>query len=191
MRVPLLLARVVPLAAAVVAAGCGGDGGTNPPQLSPSTVQGVYNVCTLRFQPSQGALPAANLLATIVNPQPPAPKQPPSLTLSGQTANFQLLYTRRSDSFTQDLRGTVSLGTDQMIVNVPDEAGSEVRRELLLPGALLLYFSDNPRRLSATGNTQYSVRRTDYARAAGISEEGLQERINGSLTASLSVGACP
>lgn len=193
MRSQSLLARAVPLAAAtLLAAACDGGGGTtNPPRLTPSDVQGVYSFCSLKFVPAQTALPQANLLATIVATNPPAPKQPPSLTLSGSSASYQLLYTRKSDSFTQDLRGTVGLGVDEIILSVPDETTSEVRREVLLPAQLLLHFSRSPNQLTATGDVLYGVRRTDYARAAGISEEGLQERINGTLTGLFTTGACP
>lgn len=192
MRSQSLLARVVPLAAVLTAAACDGGGGTtNPPRLTPSDVQGVYSLCSLKFVPVQTALPQANLLASIVALNPPAPKQPPSLTLSSQSASYQLLYTRKSDSFTQDLRGTVALGVDEIILSVPDEESTEVRRELLLPGQLLLHFVRNPKQLTAVGDVSYSVRRTDYARAAGISEEGLQDRINGTVTAVLATGACP
>lgn len=192
MRPQSLLARVFPLAALAVAAACDSDGGTNPrPRLTPADVQGVYNICSLRFTPVQNALPSANLLQFVVNPSPPAPKQPPSLTLSGQTATYQLLYTRRSDNFTQDLRSNVALGVDELILSVPDEASSEVRREMLLPGQMLLHFSDNPRQLTAVGELGYNVRRADYARAAGITEEGLQDRIAGSLTGVFAVGNCP
>ena len=192
MRPQSLLARVFPLAALAVAAACDGDGGTNPrPRLTPADIQGVYKVCSLRFTPIQTALPPANLLQFVVHPSPPAPKQAPSLTLSGQTPTYQLLYTRRSDNFTQDLRGNVALGVDEIILSIPDEASNEVRRELLLPGQMLLHFSRTPRQLTSVGEVGYNVRRADYARAAGITEEGLQERINGSLTGVFAADACP
>jgi len=192
MRSQSLLARVLLLAAVLAAPACDGGGGTTaPPRLTPGDVQGVYSFCSLKFVPAQTALPQANLLASIVATNPPAPKQPPSLTLSGQSAGYQLLYTRKTDSFTQDLRGTVALGVDEIILSVPDEDTAEPRRELLLPGQLLLHFGSSPRQLTATGDVLYSVRRADYARAAGISEEGLQDRINGSLTGLLTTGACP
>jgi hypothetical protein len=190
MRSHRVLARAVPLIAAVLAAGCG-DGGTNVTHLTPQEVQGVYNVCSLRFVPTQGALPAADLLQTVINTAPPSPKTPPSLTLSGQQAIYQLLYTRRSDAITQDLRGDVTFGGTAVFVNLPDEASSEVRRELLLPGQIILQFTSSPRRLVATQNVEYTVRRSDYARAAGISEQNLADRINGSLAATFAVGACP
>ncbi|HEX6746231.1 MAG TPA: hypothetical protein VF092_02870 [Longimicrobium sp.] len=188
MRRQSVLALALPLSALLAACG---DGGTNTSPLTPQETQGVYNVCSLRFQPSQAALPAADLLATVVNTSPPAPKLPPSLTLSGQSNEYQLLYTRKSDNFLQELRGTTGFGGTLVFADVPEEGSSEVRRELLLPSQLMLRFTDAPRRLAATGEVTYSVRRADYARAAGISEEGLQERINGSLTGTFAVGACP
>jgi hypothetical protein len=188
MRPQPVLAIALPFCA--VLAACG-DGGTNASRLTPQDVQGVYNVCSLRFQPSQTALPAADLLQTVINPTPPAPKQPPSLTLSGSAAQYQLLYTRRSDNFLQDLRGSVSFGGTAVFADVPDESASEIRRELLLPGQLMLSFTASPKSLTAVASIQYSVRRSDYAHAAGISEEGLQERINGGMTGTFSTGACP
>jgi hypothetical protein len=167
------------------------DGGTDPQQLTPGQVQGVYSVCSLRFTPSQTAFPTADLLATVVNTTPPAPKQPPSLTLSGQAYSYQLIYTRRSDNFLQQLTGGVALHQSQVVADFPDEGDSEIVRELLLPSALAFTFADSPRRLSSAGSVTYTVRRSDYARAAGISETGLADRISGQLNATFTTGTCP
>ncbi|MFL5385969.1 MAG: hypothetical protein ACJ8GN_25920 [Longimicrobiaceae bacterium] len=182
------LALAVPLIAALPACG---DGGTGGQRLTPAQVQGVYSVCSLQFAPTQTAFPVANLLATVVNPTPPAPKQPPSLTLSGQSNAYQLIYTRRSDNFLQQLTGGVDLRPSEVAIDFPDEDDSEVVRELLLPSVLAFNFSDNPRRLSSAGSLVYSVRRSDYARAAGITEQGLADRISGSLNATFTTGTCP
>jgi len=190
MRPQSVLALAFPLCAAALAA-CNGGGGTNAQRLSPQQVQGVYAVCSLRFRPSQSALPVADLLQTIISTNPPSPKQPPSLTLSGQAADYQLLYTRRSDSFTQELRGGLSYGGTAVFADLPDENSSDVRRELLLPGTVQLNYSDAPRRLTVASGASYTVRRSDYAKAAGITEEGLQDRIGGSLEGTFAVGGCP
>lgn len=185
------IARVVPFAAAALVAGCGGGGGTESnPRLTAAQVAGVYKLCTLSFRPIQTALPQAELLISVIDPAPPAPKTAPSLTLSGTTNAYQLIYTRSTDSFTQSLTGNVSLGSDAIILTFPGEE-NEIRRELLLPGQLLLHFGDGPRHLAAVGETSYAVRRADYARAAEISEEGLQERINGTVTGTFTTGTCP
>jgi len=188
MRSLSLLARVVPVAAAVLVAACDG-GGTEPnPRLKPADVAGVYKVCTLTFRPIQAALPEADLLSTVIDEVPPAPKQAPSLTLSGTTATYQLVYTRLSDSFSQQLQGSVTLGSTALNVNFGEEG--QVRRELLLPGVLNVNYSAVTKQLTALGETVFSVRRADYAYAAGITEEGLQDRINGSVYAVFSQGSC-
>jgi hypothetical protein len=133
----------------------------------------------------------ADLLAKVVNPAPPAPKQPPSLTLSGQAYAYQLIYTRRSDNFLQQLTGDVVLRQSEVVADLPEESQSEVVRELLLPTSMAFTFAENPKRLASTGSFTYSVRRGDYARAAGISETGLAERIFGQLSATFTTGACP
>ncbi|HEV7589690.1 MAG TPA: hypothetical protein VGO40_16360 [Longimicrobium sp.] len=187
---PSSAVRILPLCALAALAACNGDG-TASQRLTPGQVQGVYSVCSLRFTPTQTAFPVANLLATVVNTTPPAPKQPPSLTLGGQANVYQLIYTRRSDNFLQQLNGSVDLRQSEVAVDFPDESQSEVVRELLLPPALAFTFADGPKRLTSAGSLTYSVRRSDYARAAAISEVGLQERISGRLDATFTTGACP
>jgi hypothetical protein len=188
MRTPNVLAGALS-ACAVLLGACSGDS-TGAPKLTPSQVQGVYNVCTLRFVPSQSALPTADVLATVINTAPPAPKQPPSLTLSGTATQYQLIYTRRSDNFLQQVNGDTYLSSNMVFVDLPSADASDAVRETLLPPQLPLVYDAAARRLSVQSGNVYTVRRADYARAAGITEEGLQDHISGQLTASFSAGPC-
>ena len=190
MRPLNVLARTLPLALAGLLAGCGGPDAIEPPSLTPAQVQGVYAVCSLRFSPDQTALPTADVLQTVVNTAPPAPKQPPSLTLSGQTAEYQLVYTRKSDNFLQQLSGHVSFSPTTVFLDFPDAAQSETVRELLLPATLMLDFNGASRRLTALPLGSYGVRRADYAKAAGITETGLQPTLTGQMAATFSASGC-
>ncbi|HEX2205373.1 MAG TPA: hypothetical protein VHG91_18835 [Longimicrobium sp.] len=178
-------------AALLVLAACdGGGGGTGSDRLTSAETQGVYQVCALRFVPTQQLLPAADLLQRVIQTAPPQGKPTPTLTLSGNAPQFELVYTRRSDNFLQQYRGTLGYTENAVTVGFGSSTGT-IARELLLPGSVTLAFTATPRRLSTTGSAVYSVSRADYARASGASEENLAERINGRLVASFSVGACP
>lgn len=192
MRFSLPRARALALGAALLAtAACDGDGGgTGPDRLTSAETQGVYQVCSLRFVPSQQILPAADLLQRVIQTAPPQGKPTPSLTLSGTAPQFELVYTRKSDNFLQLYRGTLGYSESAVSVDFGSASGAIVR-ELLLPQILTLSFTDTPRRLATAGSAVYSVARADYARAAGTTEENLAERINGRLAATFAVGGCP
>ena len=140
-----LASRARALAAAALlfpAAACdGGGGGTSVDRLTPREVAGVYQVCTLRFTPSQGALPVANLLERVIDATPPAGKLPPTVTLSGSVPQYQLVYTRTSDAFSQEQRGSVTFGERTVNLSLGSETGSEIVREALLPSTLSLTFN--------------------------------------------------
>jgi hypothetical protein len=189
---PRCSALTLALAACLAAlGGCDGDGGgTNPDRLTPAEVAGTYRVCVLRFVPTQTALPEADVLARVMNTTPPATLPAPSVSLSGTAPQYELVYARRGDNFLQQLRGGVSFTEDAVGLSLGGEA-SAVVRESLLPSVLTLSFNAGQRLLGTSGTPVYSVRRADYARAAGVTEEGLQERINGRLTAVFVADACP
>jgi hypothetical protein len=189
MRSPALLLRAGALAAALpLLAACDGGGGTGPARLNPADVAGVYNLCALRFTPTNNILPEADLMLAVVDTTPPAGR--PEATISIAGSSFDLVYTRASDAFLRQQQGSVSYGTSTITLNLPAE--SAVARELLLPRPLTLAFADGPQP-SLTVQTQFSyfVDRGDYARARGSSEAGLAPTIGGSLTASLTAAPCP
>jgi hypothetical protein len=188
MRSPALFLRAGALAAALpLIAACDGGGGSGPDRLTPADVAGVYNLCSLKFTPTNTILPVADLTAAVIDTTPPAGR--PEATISLANGTYDLVYTRGSDAFLRQLQGNVSYGTSSVTLSVP-EAGA-VAEELLLPRPLTLSFIDGPQRsLSAQTQFTYQVERQDYARATGSSEAGLAATINGSLTALFSSAPC-
>jgi len=186
MRNALIAASVLALAA------CGTDFSTDGRLLTPADVQGVYRFCTLRFTPVQTALPAVDLLARVIDPAPAAPAQGASLTLSGAAPEFELVYTRRGDGALRQVRGDVEFGTGSVFLYLTSQSPTIVQQEALLPpNHLDLVFDAATRTLTAGDEVSgYYVRTSDYTRAAGISSEGLQDRILGHVTASFAAGAC-
>lgn len=175
------------LPALTLLAACNGDGGTGSNRLDPAQVAGVYNVCTLRFQPGNPALPRADLLLTVVDTTPPAgrPEATIALTASG---TYELAYTAAGTAFIERVRGSIVYHETAIAISVPTDPEAAA---LLLPRPMLLFFNATAERLSGDASeSPHTVARADYARAAGISEEGLQSTINGLTTMVVTKGAC-
>jgi hypothetical protein len=187
MRKVLIAASVLLLLPA-----CGTDISTGGRVLGPADVQGVYRLCTLRFTPVQTALPAVDLLARVIDPAPAAPAQGASLTLSGAAPEFELVYTHRGDGALRQVRGDVEFGSSSVFLYLTSQSPTIIQQEALLPpNHLDLVFNASTRTLTAGDEVSgYYVRTSDYTRAAGISSEGLQDRILGHVTASFSAGTC-
>jgi hypothetical protein len=192
MRLLLPLLRALGAAGCTLAAACRFDGVAAPAPLTPGDVQGTYLVCELRFTPSQGALPVADVLGVVMMADPPPPLAPPSLTLSGAAPEFELVYTRRRDGATQRLRGEVEFGTGSVFLYVGSGGPSVVPFEALLPPWHLdLVFHAGAGRLTAGEEVSaYSVHRHDYAAATGVDEAGLHDRIPGHITAVFARNGC-
>lgn len=172
---------------ALLAACDGGGGGTGSDPLRPQEVAGVYSLCTLRFQPLQTALPAANLLTTVVDTAPP-PGRPEATIALAPNGTYDLAYTARQTSFLEQFRGSITYRENAIVLNVPLQTQASI---LLLPRSLVLGYNAGNKRLTSDGNAPHAVTRSEYARAAGISEEGLQNTINGTTSAVFSAGTCP
>jgi hypothetical protein len=166
------------------------DNGFVADRLTPSEVSGTYSVCTLRFRPENALFPVADLLTSVMDTTPPSGRPRPSMALSASVQQYDLVYTRQRDGFLQQLRGTTGLGATTVTPRFYEESAGAVATETLLPSSLDFSFHASPRRLTDTTGL-YTVRRSDYAAAAGISETGLQERVSGRLEASLQVNGCP
>ena len=189
MRSPVLFLRAGALAAALplLVAACDSGGGSGPDRLTPGDVAGVYNLCSLRFAPTNNILPVADLLAAVVDTTPPAGR--PEATVSLANGTYDLVYTRGGDAFLRQLQGTVSYGTTTITLNASDD--NPVVRELLLPTPITFSFVDGAQRgLGAQSQFSYVVARADYARATGSSETGLAATISGTLNASFSAAPC-
>lgn len=184
--------RKAAAACVVVLAACSGDSGTALKVLTPGDVQGVYRVCTLRFTPVQTAIPSVDLLASVIDTDPAPPGQGASLTLSGVAPEFEMVYTRRGGGPLRQVRGDMEFGDGSVFLYLTSQSPTIIQQEALLPPYHLdLVFHASPRRLTAGDEVgSYFVRRSDYTAAAGISEEGLQDRIQGHVTASFSAGSC-
>jgi hypothetical protein len=116
----------------------------------------------------------------------------PTLALSGTAPEFDLAYTRRRDQALQQLRGDVEFGEGSVFLYPTSRLPSLVPFEALLPPAHLdLVFHAAAGRLTAGAEVSaYPVRRGDYAAAVGISQEGLQDRIYGHVTAAFARDSC-
>lgn len=181
-----LLPRI--LFCAVLAA-CTGEEAALSARLAPADVAGTYLVCELRFTPSHRALPAADVLASVMDA---AAEPRPALRLLGDGPEFELWYVRRKDGALQRLRGDVEFGTGSVFLYPHSRLPSLIPFETLLPpGHLDLVFHPGDGRLTAGVEVSaYSVSRGDYASAAGVPADGLQGRITGHITAAFARDGC-
>jgi hypothetical protein len=176
------------LPALTLLAACNGGGGTGSDRLDPAEVAGVYNVCTLRFQPGNPAFPVADLLTTVVDTTPPAGRPEATIALAAN-GSYDLAYTAMETAFIEQVRGSIAYHESAIALSVPAEQQASA---LLLPRPIILTFNQSAGRLSGDASeSPHPVARADYARAAGISEEGLQSTINGLTKVVLVKGACP
>ncbi|HEX6746230.1 MAG TPA: hypothetical protein VF092_02865 [Longimicrobium sp.] len=179
-------------AAALALAACASTGVGDENRLTPAEVQGVYRFCTLRFTPVQTAIPAADLLTSVIDTTSGPGRVGASLTLSGAAPQFEMVYAARTSGTLRQVRGDVEFGEHSVFLFLTSQSPTIIQQEALLPPAHLDLVFDAPARRLTAGDevSSYFVRRSDYARAAGISEEGLQDRIQGHVTATFSEGPC-
>lgn len=177
---------IVPALALLAA--CDGDGGTGSDPLTPQEVAGVYELCTLRFQPSNGALPAANLLTSVIDTTPPANRPEPSIALAAN-GTYDLAYTDQQTQFLEQIRGSIGYREDQITLSFPSSDPNAAA--LLMPRSLLLNYDAAGHQFTGDASGfPYPVTRADYAAAAGISQEGLQNSINGTVQVTFALDGC-
>ena len=184
-RAPSLRAGFLAAALPLLAA-CGSDG-SGPDRLAADEVAGVYNLCVLRFTPSNNILPVADLMATVVDTTPPPGRAEATVSLANGV--YDLVYTRTGNAFMQQMRGSISYGATTVTLNTP--SSSLVAQELLLVRPLTLAFqAGTSRTLSMQSSSPYSVARNDYASAIGSNGDGLAQSITGTLSISFSTAPC-
>lgn len=189
MASPLFVRAAAVLAAALplLAAACD-DGGSGPDRLTPDQVAGVYNLCELRFTPTNSILPAADLMAAVVDTTPPAGRPEATVSVAANGV-YDLVYTRQSDAFLRQMQGSLTYGATTVTLNTP--ATNTVADELLLPRPLTLTLVEGASRsLVAQTQFSYSVTREDYARARNASPAGLAPTIEGNASIVLSSAPC-
>ena len=187
MRSPALLLRAGLLAAALPVLAACDDGGSGPDRLTAAEVSGVYNLCVLRFTPSNNILPVADLMTAVVDTTPPAGRPEASVALANGV--YDLVYTRTGDAFLRVMQGSVGYGASTVSLNMPEQ--SAITAELLLPRPLTLTFqAGTSRTLTAQSAFAYSVARDDYARAIGSDGQGLAQSIAGTMNIALSSAPC-
>jgi hypothetical protein len=177
---------IVPALALLAA--CNGDGGTSSDPLAPEEVAGVYELCSLSFQPSNSALPSADLLARVIDTTPPANRPEPSIAMAAN-GTYDLAYTDQQTQFLEQIRGSIGYREDQITLSFPSSDPNAAA--LLMPRSLLLNYDAAGHRFAGDASGfPYPVARADYAAAAGISQEGLQSSINGTLQVSFDLEGC-
>jgi 5-enolpyruvylshikimate-3-phosphate synthase len=92
----------------------------------------------------------------------------------------------------RSLQGDVEFGDASVFLYLTSQSPTIIQQEALLPPYHLdLVYNGRTLELTAGDEVSaYYVRRSDYTSAAGISEEGLADRILGHVTATFSADAC-
>ncbi len=185
---PVPKLSLLPLLALTLAA-CPGNG-AGPALLTPEEVAGTYEICSLVFTPENSLFPAVDVRAKGIDMRPQAPLRA-ALRLRDNATTFDFRYTTPppTDDIVQ-LGGTYQLGTNTVALVFTSTAAA--RATVLLPARLDLEFQATPRKELHTAQTPipYSVPRADYARLAGVSEQGLAPEIPGTLSARFAMESC-
>jgi hypothetical protein len=185
MNMYTLVRKMMVVATLPAAAACGGDDGPTGP--SPADIAGIYDVCSLVFEP-EGAQAPVDIRAVAMetdNPQVDGPE----LRLNTNRL-LQFVYTPDGEFVEENIFGNFSVSGQQVGITFTTSGATVQPGALLLPVNFDLTFRASPRSLSTTGTAVYDVARADYARMAGVSESGLAERIPGRLSASFQANGC-
>lgn len=176
----LLIAGLIPLLAAC------DDDGTGPERLTAEEVQGIYQVCELRFDPTAGFLEDVDIRAAAFELQNPDVSRP--RVFLNATRTFELEYTPKGQFSDVEIPGTFDLTPTEVRIRFPAGTSLTAASALLLPERVTLEFQRSTRVFAASAQGPYTVTRDDYARLAGLTPEErnqLTEQIEGRLSARL------
>jgi hypothetical protein len=174
------------LALPLLLTACSGGPTDREKNLTSEQVAGVYEICSLRFAPSGGQLPAVDIRAAVMDTAPTPPLRQPILKVARGTLVFELEYVPRNDFLEQRLSGRYALGPETLTLTFPGSEEVQARSTLLLPTPLVMR-ADVAARTLTVGAEQpaYTVARADYARLAGVAETNLAPQIQGSVSGRL------
>lgn len=176
------------LATAALLGACGDDGPTGPAQLTPQQVQGIYQLCSLRFTPTNAQLRQVAIDSAAVQPRSGSGSSA-QLGLN-QDRSFELEYFPRGFNTDTELPGTYSLGANTVTLTFNNAATAGAN--LLLPREVRLAYGSSDRSLTVVSQGEYTVPRSRYSQLSGVSEAGLAEQIPGTLSGRFvpSQGSC-
>jgi hypothetical protein len=189
---PTLSARCRSIAAAslfaVGVSACGG-GGTGAVVLTPEQVGGIYQICSLVFQPAGPGRPPLDLRAAVMDTTPRPGLPQPQVRLSSTRYEFVLEFVPPGDFVERRFNHTFRTGPRTVALDFPNPV--EAMSALLLPPSLELEYTENPRSLRVTDVfREHRVPRADYQRLAGIQDPNLADPVIGSLTGVFRSGGC-
>lgn len=165
-------------------AACDDDNG-GPLGPLPEDVAGLYQVCSLDFDPEGDLLTTVNIIERGIETEDP--HRPPQLQVDA-SREFQLVFTPKGQFVQRTITGAYTPVATR--VQFGFTGGTVAAGAFLFPQSLELAFQETPKSLTTAATAVYDVARADYARLAGVSESGLADRIPGRMMAVFQAGGC-
>jgi len=186
-----MLPRIVSLALILVLAGCGRSSTGVSDELLTSDVGGIYQICSLTFNPSGTIIPLVDIRESVMETGDAA-VTPAQLVIGQLTREFELEYTRKGDVLRDRAEGLYAIRGHTLELDLEGTPAATVRGRLALPTRLALDFQAAPRRLTISEelHSDHAVSRADYERLRGESDPNLPDTIRGSLRGEFSTAGC-
>ncbi|HEX6925727.1 MAG TPA: hypothetical protein VF167_09855 [Longimicrobiaceae bacterium] len=177
----------------IFALGACDDDGTGPGLgLTPEDVAGVYEICTLTFDPAGTIVPPIDILQTF---EFPGGVRNPQLGLDPNSQQtFELTFIPKGQVTDRELRGTYRI-RGATTVELRFNASGVDPKTLLIPEnrQLSFEFQASPLRLWTEGSAEYTVTREAYVALSDLDPDelkNLQATISGVLIADFRSDGC-